>query len=98
MSRSYKHNPFLTDNGNSGYSKRIANRICRRKLKNVYSAPSRSYFKRLTDSWEICDWKWRETREEAIEWYLHEAPDVYHEMYPTLEDWLNEWAKWHRRK
>lgn len=98
MSRSYKHHPFITDNCNSGYGKRIANRVCRRRLKNVDGAPPRSYFKRLTNSYDICDYKWGETKAEAIQWYETQASDYIKKKYPTLEKWLNYWAKCYERK
>ena len=100
MSRSYKKNPYVTDHSQGTKSmKRIANRIVRRRLKNDEDMPVRLKPKKMTESWDICDYKWRTTREEAIQWYLCECQNTYiQKYYPTLESYLNYWEKCHRRK
>ena len=104
MSRSYKKNPYVTDHKRRGtkQSKRIANRRVRRRLRDEDTL-GRIQHKKYTESWDICDYKWRMSREEAIEWYESKERE-YHishyfkERYPTLESWLNYWEKCHRRK
>ena len=102
MSRSYKKNPFVTDNRSSKQNKRIANRTVRRRLKNEEYMPARLQHKKITESWDICDYRWRMTKEEAIQWYQnemeHEASELFKKRYPTLEAWLEYWEKCHRRK
>lgn len=99
MSRSYKKNPFVTDNGSGrSFAKREANKIFRRKVAEEEEMSSRPKFKRYSCSWNICDYKWRMTREEAIEWYETEASDTFKKRYPTLELWLKYWEKCYRRK
>ena len=104
MSRSYKKHPFVTDGygGDKKQSKRIANRKVRRKVKNSEDMPARLQHKKMTESYNICDYKWRMTKEEAITWYLYhaqyKASTYFLKRYPTLDAWLNYWEKCHRRK
>lgn len=104
MSRSYKKNPYVTDHNlhTTKEKKRIANRRVRRRLKNDEDIPARLQHKKMTESWDICDYKWRMTREEAIQWYKYysnyEASSYFKERYPTLEAWLEYWEKCYRRK
>ena len=107
MSRSYKRNPYVTDNGNSKYGKRLANRTVRRRLRQAdEDTTGRIQHKKMTESYNICDYKWRMTRAEAIEWYeeqllrhkSHGTEDRFLQHYPTLDTWLKYWDKCHRRK
>lgn len=103
MSRSYKKHPFLTDNGEGrAFAKREANKEFRRKIASDEEMPARPKYKKYSCSYDICDYKWRMTREEAIEWYTHyaehEASAYFKKKYPTLESWLKYWEKCHKRK
>ena len=103
MSRSYKKNPVVTDKSSgTKLMKRIANRRVRRSLKNDEDMPARLQHKKMTESWDICDYRWRMTREDAINWYEyaieHKASDYFKKRYPTLEAWLEYWEKCYRRK
>ena len=104
MSRSYKKNPFVTDGygGDRKQNKRIANRTVRRRLKDDEDMPARLPHKKMTESWDICDYRWRMTREDAIHWYEnemeHKASAYFKKRYPTLEAWLKYWDKCYRRK
>lgn len=103
MSRSYKKHPYVTDHSQGTKSmKKFANRKVRRQLKNEEDLPARVPHKKMTESWMICDYKWRMTRAEAIEWYLyrmeHDASDYFKKHYPTLEKWLHYWAKCYQNK
>lgn len=107
MSRSYKKNPYVTDHKrrSTKQSKRLANRRVRRRLCGEDTL-GRIQHKKYTESWDICDYKWRMTRQEAIQWY--EETYAWHESggslkyflkrYPTLESWLECWEKCYRRK
>lgn len=102
MSRSYKKNPYVTEGGDKKSRKRVANRTVRRRLKTDEDMPARLQHKKMTESWDICDYKWRMTREDAIEWYhyqmKHQASPYFKKHYPTLEAWLKYWDKCYRRK
>ena len=100
MSRSYKKSPFVTDHPRkySKLRKRVANKRFRQQIKAEEEKLSQPLYKRYTDSWDICDYKWRTTKKEAIDWYFYCNNPYIYETYPTLKDWLNHWEKWHRRK
>ena len=104
MSRSYKKNPYVTDGygKNRKRYKRTANHVVRRRLKQDEDMPSRINHKKMTETWMICDYRWRMTREDAIHWYEnemeHEASTYFKKRYPTLEAWLKYWDKCYRRK
>ena len=99
MSRSYKKQPWVTDHKrrSTKKSKALANRKFRRKMKqdeNVELPIPRSCSKRTCESWNICDYKWRMTEQEAVDWYYETQPS----KFKTLEDWMRYWAKCHVRK
>ncbi len=101
MSRSYKKHYHVKDHSKG--QKQCANQCVRRNKKKNLPNKGKGY-KKLYDSWEICDWNWRWTKEEAIEnWYEEEA-DHYkkyawrHKKFKTLEKWLSYWEKCVRRK
>ena len=99
MSRSYKKNPFITDNGpGRSYAKRYASHKFRREIAKDEDMPSHPQYKKYVEGWDICDYKWRMTRAEAIEWYETKAGEWFKKNYPTLEKWLQYWAKCHVRK
>ena len=107
MSRSYKKNPYVTDKSAGTKSmKRIANRTVRRRVKDDEDMPARLQHKKMTESWNICDYKWRMTREEAIQWYNEQLEwqknkdslSFFLKRYPTLEAWLKYWEKCYVRK
>lgn len=97
MSRSYKKNPFVTDHKRkiTKYSKKLANRKFRRTLELYQN----SAYKKYNESWDICDFKWRSTKQDAIDWYINECDNSYVKgKCPTLESYLNYWAKCAIRK
>ena len=104
MSRSYKKNPYVTDHKrrSTKQSKRLANRRVRRRINNEDTL-GRIQHKKYTESWDICDYKWRMSKEEAIRIYERRTKDnswtgYLLKNYPTLKDWLNYWEKCHKRK
>lgn len=101
MSRSYKKNPFVTDHPRkiSKLRKRFANKRFRRQIKFEKEKLSKpSLYKRYTDSWDICDYRWRTTKKEAINWYFCCNNPCIYEEFPTIDDWLYYWGKYHKRK
>lgn len=110
MSRSYKKFP-ISRMGLWGKSmkkgKQVANRKIRRKLKNpTINIGNGSDYKRLgLDSWDLWEFKFLETKQDAIDsWEKDQIELLYginswrskHEW--TLEDQLNDWAKFYKRK
>lgn len=101
MSRSYKKNPFVNNHMRKGTkeNKKIANKKVRRMNKNLSCAPSASCHKRQTETWNITDYCWRWTKEDAKKEYENGSLSTYiYEHYPTVEAWLNYWAKCCYRK
>ena len=101
MSRSYKKNPVGKDNGDKKSMKVIANRAVRRRVKNDEDMPARLPHKKMTESWDITDYKSRMTRDEAIKWYNDDSQhksEKFKRRYPTLEAWLKYWEKCYVRK
>lgn len=101
MSRSYKKHPRVKDEANKNM-KRFANKKVRT---NQDTFPSKgNSFKKIFESWNISDWNWRWSKEEAIkEWEAEESPNFggiawRHEEYKTLEKWLQHWEKSVKRK
>lgn len=102
MSRSYKKNPVVTDgsSGSTQHSKKIANRKLRRHLNNSDELLQGSKYKRHSESYEIHDWKFRYTWEDAKEYYeiYYDREDWIRKEYPTIKDYYRWWVKTYRRK
>lgn len=101
MSRSYKKNPVAKETGDKKSRKQIANRTVRRRIKYDEDMPARLQHKKMTESWDITDFKTRMTREEAIAWYNDDSvrkPEWFKKHCPTLKAWLKYWEKWYVRK
>ena len=64
MSRSYKHSPICPESKNKKwFFKRYANKVVRQFKGELANGKA---YRRLYNSWDICDYKFRETLEEAI--------------------------------
>lgn len=105
MSRSYKKNPWITDHHvkSSSEKKKFANK----KVRHTKDLPNGKAFKKVSESYDLCDFKFFQTKEEAIEEYEETLNDVrldedYREMFlkkfPTLKAWLWNWKKQYVRK
>ena len=100
MSRSYKRN-YRTKDHNKG-QKELANRKIRRTNK-LHPFKGGDY-KKFYPTWDICDYNWLWTKEEAIDIWYEEESEHYegkawrHAMFGTLEKWLQYWEKCTRRK
>ena len=104
MSRSYKKHPFVVDHHarTTKERKRFANKHIRQDKDFDING---SAYKKCRESWDICDYRYIWTREEAIEqWYAAERAADRHEYswirneFKTLEEWLNYWEKCVKRK
>ena len=101
MSRSYKKTPYCGDcKGKS--SKRAANSKVRAVLKqNPDAITSGRAYRKLYDSWEICDYQWSEFKEDVISNFESSQKDKAHNVdnfthphyYDTLEEALINWKK-----
>lgn len=97
MSRSYKKNPVIKDNGKSKKSqKNIANRRLRSKLRQGEELASGGHYKKHFEQYDIADYICRWTREQAIAYYNNEhirGGNWAREHFDTLEDFLKYWKQ-----
>lgn len=110
MSRSYKKHPYVTDGSPRETKKdkriaagRIRNLDPESDASDVLSGKSARFKKINQDTYDIHDYSFRWTREQAIEAFENESdpdsPYSYHSRYGTLENFLHKvWAKWYKRK
>ena len=102
MSRSYKKNPIANDGSanSTQHSKRLASRRLRRSLNNSDELLQGSKYKRHTCSYDIHDYSFRFSWEDARKDYYgcYQRYSWFREEYPTLEDYYKWWAKYYKRK
>lgn len=56
MSRSYKKNLYVKDGSGSKW-KKVAKRKANKKVKNRDEVADGGAYKKVSNSWDICDWK-----------------------------------------
>ena len=87
--------------------KQISNRKIRRKLKDhtIDIGNGRDYKRLGLDSWDLWEFKFLETRQDAIDRWEKDQTELFYGISSwrskhkwTLEDQLNDWAKYHKRK
>lgn len=102
MSKSYRKNPIVKDNGKSKKEmKSLANRKVRRKLNDPdFNIADGKAYKKEFESWDIADFISRWTKEDAIKEYESKSKKYrwFKEEWPTLDDYLNYWEKTMHRK
>lgn len=102
MSRSYKKNPIIKDNGKGKKDKKaIANSRVRNQLKNEdYIIANGCAYKKEYESWNIADYVFRFTEDEARHHYEEMSKDSkwFRDKWPTLESFMNYWKKHYRCK
>ena len=85
MSRSFKRYPICKQQASKGM-KRFANK----KVRHTLDLPNGKAYKKCFESWEISDWCYLWTENDAIrEWEEYEHN---HKNY-TLKEFLNHWKK-----
>ena len=102
MSKSYRKNPIVKDNGKSKKEmKSLANRKVRRKLNDPdFNIADGKAYKKEFESWDIADFISRWTKEDAIKEYESKSKKYrwFKEEWPTLDDYLNYGEKTMHRK
>ena len=94
MSRSYKKHPRVKDPAGK-YMKRFANK----RVRHTKDIPNGKAYKKVFESWEISDWNWIWTKEDAIKkWNSADEDSWLREQFETLEKYLIYWEKCVRRK
>lgn len=92
MSRSYKKHPYATDKhpGTSKEKKRTANSVVRNKLKNPDVELQGGDYKKVYDSYDLCDFKYTMTWDE----YWQEALDRYEKHGGKVPNEKEEYRNW----
>lgn len=93
MSRSYKKHPCWTC-GTSKSDKKAANKAVRRAA----VVPNGSGYKKIYESYDICDGKFPQTKNSARLKYEANAGMCCYHMYDTLDEALADWARGYLRK
>lgn len=99
MSRSYKKNPWAGDTKGK-MKKRKASSKVRMFLKNLENILPNSSYKKVYDSWEICDYGWICSWEEYWENVLKnykEYPECFKKP-PNKKEEYRKWYKWYKMK
>jgi hypothetical protein len=88
--------------------KQISNRKIRRKLKDhtIDIGNGRDYKRLGLDSWDLWEFKFLETKQDAIDRWEKDQKELANGVRTyrrtvhdwSLEDQLNDWAKFHKRK
>lgn len=92
MSRSYKKTPWTGDKKGKS-KKRCANSKIRMFLKNPNHKLQNNSYKKVYDSYDICDYGWLETWEQ----YKKEL-ETRNYLYPSEEkiNWKKEYQYWYK--
>ena len=95
MSRSYKKHYRVKDKNNK-FMKRYANK----KVRHTKDLPNGRAYKKVMEPWDISDWNWYWSRQDAInEYYSNDPLNAWiHDEFETLEKYLIYWEKCVKRK
>lgn len=69
MSRSYKHYPFVKDRASCKVGKKLASARVRVYIKRGGEIANGNAYKKLYQSWDICDYCWSETWQQYQDWF-----------------------------
>ena len=105
MSRSYKHTPYAGDT-KTKWAKRQANKLVRCRLKkwNIQDNISPSLYKKVSESWNICDYYDITTWEEHLRYrrrhhrYTPYGMKFLENGEIDIENERKLWEKWYKRK
>ena len=103
MSKSYKHTPYAGDT-KTKWAKRQANRKYRSFLKQMEEDVPYSHFKKVSESWNICDYYDITTWEEHLRYrrkhhrYTPYGMKFLENGEIDIENERKLWEKWYKRK
>lgn len=105
MSRSYKHTPYCGDK-KTKWAKRQANKLVRSKLErwNMQDEISPAWYKKISDSWNICDyynittWKEHLRHRRKYHGYIPYGMKFLENGEIDIENEWNLFQKWYKRK
>lgn len=99
MSRSYKRTPWAGDTKGKD-EKREANSKVRMFLKNLNHELKKGAYKKVYETWDICDYGWIQTWEEYWQFCQNkykEHPELYKNP-PNKKEEYRRWYKWYKMK
>ena len=99
MSRSYKRTPWVGENKGK-WKKRHANSKVRMFLKDQENEIPNGLYKKVSDSWDICDYGWIQTWEQYWDHCLksYEEHPEYYKFPPNKKEEYRRWYKWYKMK
>ena len=105
MSRSYKKYPSVKARKSGKFTKKLYNKRIRRISTDI-DLPKHRGFKKISNSWEIADYKLVEFKEDVIKQYYASQRDKLHNVdnfvnsydNETLDEVLSEWKKFYKCK
>ncbi|WP_217593571.1 hypothetical protein [Cohnella sp. GbtcB17] len=97
MSRSFKKAPVCNDHTTPGtcQAKRMASKAVRRYKDEMANG---KWYRKLYCSWIICDYRFYQTKRQAILEWETERWAWRQRRAKTQEEWINHWEKFYRRK
>ena len=105
MSRSYKKFPLAKQGKSNKVGKKFANRRVRRQIKRGIDIPSGRSYKKVYESWDICDYRWTKSKADTIQDWEEDQKQIANGVntwkanYPqTKEEAIIEWYKFYKRK
>lgn len=96
MSRSYKKHPWAGDNKGK-WKKRIANNKVRNYLKNCENILKFSDYKKVHESWDICDYGWLYNWEQYWDHILQDCKR-FNLLVPNKKKEYRNWFKTYKMK
>ena len=96
MSRSYKKTPWAGDKKGK-FKKRCANSKVRMFLKDFNHKLQNNSYKKVYESWDICDYSWMETWEEYKK-NIEESKLRFPHLYPPNKkiNWKEKYRQWYK--
>jgi len=88
MARSYRKQPIYTDSSRIG--KTLANRTVRRKFKRGESVAYGNLYRKMYNSYDVCDYRFRKT------WLVYREEAACDMKHNKILYW--EWFKFYKRK
>lgn len=97
MSRSYKHTPYAGDKKTKS-AKRWANKKYRNQLNGIEDSMPLSAHRKMTETWDICDFHSRFTLTEWLKLSQTSRRFSVTVKRMTEEEKIKNWHKWYKRK
>ena len=81
MSRSYKKNVVWTQGQSRSKNRKWWKREANKKVRKYKSIPNGKSYKRIYDSWNICDWKFGSWTNSDIRWLIERGRYKKYQLY-----------------